>query len=94
MICKKKQNLHLSKLNLQQTKFYFFIQYDIKYIQLEYRKCNRAVENHTERKICKNSTNGYVPDKATSKKKLPSSELFLFLSNVVCRLIYNLIIRV
>lgn len=35
-----------------------------------------------------------VPDKATSKKKLPSSELFLFLSNVVCRLIYNLIIRV
>lgn len=35
-----------------------------------------------------------VPDKATSKKKLPSSELFLFLSNVVCRLIYNLIIRI
>lgn len=35
-----------------------------------------------------------VSDKATSKKKLPSSELFLFLSNVVCRLIYNLIIRV
>lgn len=91
----QKKNLHLSKLNLQQTKFYFFIQYDIKYIQLEYRKCNRAVENHTVRKICKILHKMVdVPDKATSKKKLPSSELFLFLSNVVCRLIYNLIIRV
>lgn len=92
----QKKNLHLSKLNLQQTKFYFFIQYDIKYIQLEYRKCNRAVENHTVRKICKilHKWLMYVPDKATSKKKLPSSELFLILSNVVCRLIYNLIIRV
>lgn len=31
-------------------KNFFYIKYHIKYIQLEYRKCNRAVEDLTERK--------------------------------------------
>lgn len=30
--------------------FLFYIKYHIKYIQLEYRKCNRAAEDLTERK--------------------------------------------
>lgn len=45
-------------------KFFFYI----KYIQLEYRKCNRAVEDLTERKSVKYSTYHLmvdVPVKAT-----------------------------
>lgn len=46
----------------------FFISNIIKYIQLEYRKCNRAVEDLTERKSVKYSTYHLmvdVPVKAT-----------------------------
>lgn len=34
-------------------KNFFYIKYHIKYIQLEYRKCNRAAEDLTERKSVK-----------------------------------------
>lgn len=49
-------------------KFFFYIKYHIKYIQLEYRKCNRAAGDLAERKSVKYSMYHLmvdVPVKAT-----------------------------